>query len=191
VSVLFSQVAAQIVVNIDNSNSKSLDEILTSLAKRINLFQNCITRIIPIERQHERGVVLSVHYPVDFAKVSDASVFEFIQSKFLRIAPLGIPANATFTTGYQTDDKLFFTLYVSQYKQYQFATDDINSAIAAKSIVDISKLPLSSSGIELKLDVNSKPLLGASIKPFEVTDLVLKKSFDFILNDADKFMGIQ
>lgn len=182
-SVHFSQLTAQLTIDIDNTNGKSLDVMRDSIAKKINLFQSCVDEIIPHERQRERGLVLTMLCPVDSTQFSN--VFTHIQSNFFKISPLGEPASAQFNVGYKTNDNFFLTLAVAQ---YQIAAGDI-AAISAAQYVDINTLPVVESGIELKIDVNSRPLVDMTDQPTDVTKVILKKAFDFVINEADKFIG--
>lgn len=186
VTVHFSQMAAQITINVDNTDNKSLEVIRDSISKRINMFQSCLDKIIPHEQQRERGLVLTVQYPVDLNKVTDDVVFEYIQSKFLRITPLGTAASAGFNVGYKTADNFFITLNVGQYKM---ATAEV-PITQSVSWFDIAALPVVESGIELKIDVNSRPWVDKPNKPKDETGVIMKKSFDFVLSEADSFMGI-
>jgi hypothetical protein len=187
VSVHFSQIAAQLTINVDNTNGKPLEVIQDSIIKRVNLFQNCVDKIIPREQQRERGLVLTVKYPVDSTKFNDEAVFKYIQSRFLRVTPLGAPASAGFNVGYKTEDNFFATLSVADYKM-------VSSEIPAMSTsqwLDFYTLPVIESGIELKIDINSRPMVGNIDQPVDVTSSILKKSFNFALAEADKFMGIE
>ncbi|SJM91152.1 hypothetical protein CRENPOLYSF2_2080003 [Crenothrix polyspora] len=186
-SVHFSQLTAQLTIDIDNTNGKSLDVIRDSIAKKINLFQDCVDKIIPHEQQRERGLVLTMLYPIDSTQFSDEDVFNHIQSNFFKISPLGEPASAQLNVGYKTDDNFFITLSVAQYKM---AAGEVPTMSVAEWF-DITKLPVIESGIELKIDVNSRPLVDIADQPADVTSVILKKTFDFVMDEADKFMGKQ
>ena len=186
-SVYFSQVTAQLTIDIDNTNGKSLEVIRDSIAKKINLFQTCVDKIIPHEQQRERGLVISTLYSIDSTKFSDEAIFEYIQSNFLKVHPLGKPASGQFNVGYKTSDNFFITLSVAQYK---IAGGEI-PAISEKQWFDFTSLPVIDSGIELKIDVNSRPLVDMEDQQTDVTAAILQKSFDFVIDEADKFMGVQ
>jgi len=186
-SVHFSQVTAQLKIDIDNTNGKSIEVIRDSIAKKINLFQTCVDKIIPHEQQRERGLVLSALYSIDSTKYSDEAIFEYIQSNFFKVSPLGKPASAQFNIGYKTNDNFFITLSVMQYK---IAGGEI-PAISDRQSFDLMSLPVIDSGIELKIDVNSRPLVDMEDQQTDVTTAILKKSFDFVIDEADKFMGLQ
>jgi len=187
VSVHFSQIAAQLTIDVDNTNDKSLEVIRDSIAKRINLFQSCVDKIMPHEQQRERGLVLTMKYPVDSTQFPDEAVFDYIQSKFFQISPLGKPASAQFNVGYKTEDNFFVTLSVAQYKM---AAGEM-PAMPTVQWFDIMTLPIIESGIELKIDVNSRPLVDVADQPANVTKVILEKTFDFVLTEADKFMGVR
>lgn len=187
VSVHFSQIAAQLTIDVDNTNGKSVEVIRDSIDKKINMFQSCVDKIISHERQRERGLVLTLHYFVDSTQFSDEAVFDYIQSKFFQISPLGKPASAQFSVGYKTNDNFFVTLSVAQYNQYNIAA----GMSSENQWVDIKTLPIINSGIELKIDVNSRPLVDMADQPDNVTNVILKKTFDIIMDEADKFMGAQ
>lgn len=184
-SAFFSQIAAQLTIDIDNTNGKSVEVIRDSITKKINLFQSCVDKIISHEQQRERGLVLTMKYPVDSTQFPDEAVFDYIQSKFFQISPLGKPASAQFNVGYKTNDNFFVTLSVAQYTQYNIAT------MSAAQLFDITTLPVIESGIELKIDVNSRPLVDVADQPADVTKVILGKTFDFVLTQADKFIGAQ
>jgi hypothetical protein len=184
-SIHFSQLTAQLTIDFDNTNGKSLDVIQESITKKINLFQNCVDEVIPYEQQRERGLVLTMLYPVDSTEYSNEAVFDHIQSNFFKIPPLGTPASAQFNVGYKTSDNFFITLAVAQ---YQIAS---GAMPAAAQWFDIKTLPVIESGIELKIDVNSRPLVDMTDQPTDITKVILKKTFDFVINEADKFMGMQ
>lgn len=184
-SVHFSQLTAQLTIDIDNTNGKSLDVIRDSIAKKIKLFQNCVDEVIPHEQQRERGLVLTLLYPVDSTQFPNEAVFTHIQSTFFKIAPLGEPASVQFNVGYKTDDNFFITLAVAQ---YQIATSEV-LAIPADQWFDIKTLPIIESGIELKIDINSRPFVDITDQPTDVTSVILKKTFDFVMYEADKFIG--
>ncbi|MFZ2170651.1 MAG: hypothetical protein WAW61_13570 [Methylococcaceae bacterium] len=185
VSVNFSQIAAQLTIDIDNVKGQPIEVIKNSITKRINLFQNCVDKIIPLDQQREHGLVIILRYPVDSTKFPDEAVLQYIQSKFFRTSPLGSPASAEFNLGYKTDDNFFITLSVNDYKLI-----DTTSA-ANEQWINLLTLPVKESGIQLKIDVNSKPMVAMSNKPADITGAILKKTFDFVLTDADLFMGIQ
>ena len=184
-SVHFSQLTAQLTINVDNTNGKSFEVIRDSIAKRINLFQSCVNKIISHEQQRERGLVLTMRYPIDSTQFPDEDVSNYLQSKFFKISPLGKPASAQFNVGYKTNDNLFITLSVAQYKIGEMPT------MLVAQLVDIMTLSIIESGIELKIDVNSRPLVDMADQPADVTNIILEKAFDFVLTEADKFMGTQ
>lgn len=188
VTALFSQVMAQLTISVDNSNDKPLETIIASITKKINLFQNCLDTIVPHGQQRERGIVLTVVYPLDSTKFPDEVVFGYIQNKFLKVEPRGVPASVQFTAGYRTDDNYFFTLTLAQYQK--FKSEIISPDISTTQFIDISSLPVVESGLELKVDVNSRPLLKNIVQPEDVTSAILKKAFDFVLSEADTFMGV-
>jgi len=185
VAIHFSQVTAQMTINVENNNAKSIEVIVESIAKRVNLFQSVVDKVIHNDMQRERGLVLTVNYSVDKDKITDADVSEYIQSHFMKVQPLGIPASAGFNVGYKTDDNFFITLSVGQYK---FVRSEVLSASPVQWI-DISKLIIIDTGVELKIDINSRPLLDIVNKPKDVTKAILDKSHDFLLKQADGFIG--
>lgn len=185
VSVHFSQNAAQLTVNVDNTDDKSIGITKSSITEQVNLFQSCLDKIITPNQQNERGLVLTVQYPVDMTKTSEEAIFEYIQSNFMKISPLGIPASAGFNVGYKTDDNFFITLSIAQYKMISGEIP----AMQSSQWIDFSTLSVIESGIELKLDINSRPMSDYLNQSFDVTNAILNKSFDFILNDSDTFMG--
>lgn len=187
VTAIFSQVMAQLTISVDNSNDKSLETITASITKKINLFQDCLDTIVPRGQQRERGLVLTVIYPLDSTKFPDEVVFRYIQDNFLKVEPRGMPASAQFTAGYRTDDNYFFTLTLAQYKK--FKSEITPHDISTTQFIDIMSLPVVESGLELKVDVNSRPLLNNVAQPEDVTRTILKKAFDFVLSEADTFMG--
>lgn len=184
-AVFFSQLAAQITIDIDNTNGKSTEVILDSIAKQINLFQNCVTQVIPQKYQREHGLIISVQYSVDLDKFSEEAVVAYVQSRFIQATSFGAPASASINVGYKTDDGFFLTLTVQHYK---IASGEI-PAMSAGELLDIKSLPITEGGVELKIDINSRPLVEQENQPDNVTDIVLKKSIAFIKNDADKLMG--
>jgi len=113
----------------------------------------------------------------------DEDIFDYIQSHFINVPPLGIPASAGLNVGYKTPDNYFINLGVSQYKL-------IFGEIPLDGVIDISKIPVSESGIELKVDINSRPLLSLGYKTEGAASVILEKAFGFLDNDADNFMGI-
>jgi hypothetical protein len=187
VAAHFSQIAAQLTLDVDNTNGKPLETIKDSLTKKINLFQSCLDKITPREQQRERGLVLTVRYPIDSTKFSDEVVFEYIQSRFLRVKPRGVPASAEFNVGYKTDDNYFFTLSIAQYKMFSGQIPFMPSA----QWFDIATLPVVESGIEMKVDVNSRPLVNDANQSGDITSTILKKTFDFVLFEADTFIGME
>lgn len=187
-AVNFSQLTAQLTIDIDNANKKSLTIIQSSIDKQINLFQACVDKIIPRDKQRERGLILTIFYSLDPVKYSDRAVFDYIQSNFFKIPPLGEPASAQFNVGYKTNDNFFITLAVTQYK---VAGGKISTRQGIE-LLDLTSLPIIDSGIELKVDINSRPLVGANEEQIDdVTAVIVQKTFDFITNDADKFMGVE
>ncbi len=183
ISAVFSQVSAQLTIDIDNTNGKSDEVIRESIAKKVGLFQKGVDKII--SQQDERGLVLTVLYPVDLNQFSDKDVSTYIQSTFFQISPLGEAASTQFNVGYKTEDNYFLTLSVGQYQSFAGEIKDIQEG----QWFDLKSLPVSESGIELKIDVNSRPL--ADHQPADVTDIILKKTFAFAKDEADKFMRVQ
>lgn len=184
VSAIFSQITAQLTIDIDNTNGKPAEVIQDSIAKKVNLFQSGVDKIISHKQQHERGLVLTVLYPVNSTQFSDEVVSDYIQSTFFRISPLGEPASAQFNVGYKTKDNYFLTLSIAQYQIFVGNMIDVPQ----NKLLDIKSLPVSESGIELKIDINSRPLID---QPADIANVILKKAFDFTIDEADKFMGIQ
>jgi len=185
VSVVFSQITAQLTIDIINNNGKSIEVIRDSIVKKINSFQGCVNKIIPSDQQQERGLVLTVLYPVDSTQFANEVVSGYIQSTFFQISPLGEPSSTQFTVGYKTQDNYFLTLSVAQYQAFAGDLKDLKP----NQWLDIQSLPVSESGIELKIDVNSRPL--ADHQPADVTNVILKKAFDFAIDETDKFMRVQ
>lgn len=184
ISVVFSQVTAQITIVIDNTSDKSMEVIKDSIVKKINLFQNCVDKIIPDKHQRERGIIFTMHYPVDPIQFPNEAVFDHIQSRFFRIPPFGKPASAQFNVGYKTDDNFFITISVAPYQ-----VNSGNVFNIQEEWVDINSLPVIESGIELSIDVNSRPLIDMENQPDEITRVILEKASDFVLNNADEFIG--
>jgi hypothetical protein len=185
-SIHFSQLAAQFTIDIDHTNDMSLEIIQEKIAKEINWFQNCVNKIVPHKQQRERGLVLTMSYPIDSALFSDEIIFDYIQSHFFKIHPFGKPAGAQFNVGYRTEDNFFITLTVAQ---YQIIAGKMPN-LPVDQWIDMTTLPIKESGIELKIDVNSRPLLNTATQPLDITEVLLKKAFDFAIYKSDKFMGI-
>ena len=181
ISVIFSQITAQLTIDIDNSNGKSIETIRDSVEKKIKLFQSCVDKIIPFDRQREHGLVVNMLYPVDSAQASEGDVSDHIQSKFFKISPLGTPASTQLTIGYKTEDNYFFTLSVAQYQSFV-------GNVSENQWIDLKTLPASESGIELKIDINSRPMAN---QPTDITNVILKKAFNFVIDEADEFIGVQ
>ena len=179
-SIVFSQIAAQLTIDVDNLKDQPIESIIISIDKRIKLFQKCLDKIIPNTSQKDRGLVINVNFPI--YDLGDEEIANYIQSNFFKPLSLGVPASAGFNVGFKTEDNFFITLFVGIYKIIDPPTYKENQWI------DILNLPIKESGIELKIDVNSRPKVE---QPSEITDLILNKAFDFIKNEADTFIGIK
>jgi hypothetical protein len=105
ISAQFTQLAAQLTINVENANGKPLETIRDSITKKINLFQNCLDKIVPHDQQRERGLVLVVQYPVDSVKFSEEQVINYLHTNFFRFDPLGVAVNTGFNAGYRTEYK--------------------------------------------------------------------------------------
>lgn len=183
ISVHFSQTTAQLSIDIDDSERNDIDAVKGKLTDCVTLFQECVDKVISKDSQKETGLVININYPVDFKKFKDEDIFDYIQSHFINVHPLGIPASAGLNVGYKTPDNYFINLGVGQYKL-------IFGEIPLDGVIDISKIPVSESGIELKVDINSRPLLSLGYKTEGAARVILEKAFYFLDNDADNFMGI-
>jgi len=184
ISAHFSQTTAQLTIGIEDSERNDVDGVKSKIAHCVTLFQECVDKVISKESQKETGLVININYPVDFNKFKDEDIFDYIQSQFIKVSPLGAPASAGLNVGYKTPDNYFINLGVAQYKL-------ILGEIPAGVLIDISKLPVSESGIELKVDINNRPLLSLGHKTEGTASVILEKAFSFLDNDADNFMGIR
>lgn len=187
VSVQFSQVSAQLTIDIDESAEPSIDEIKDTVTAAVILFQSCLYNVVSPENQLERGLVLAVKYLVDINAYKDEDIFQYIQSRFITIPALGIPASASLNIGYKTVDNYFINFGISQYKMVSGEMPVGQEGF----LLDLSKLPISETGIELKIDINSRPLVNSHKKIEDAASVILKKAFDFLCTEADNFMGIK
>lgn len=187
VSLAFSQVAAQLTISIDNVDGHPIEKIRDSITKRIYLFQSAVDKVIAKEKQRERGVVLFVNYPVDMAKFSVEDMGEYLQSRFVKVAPFGIPMNATLAMGYKTEDKFYFNWLVSIFR----TVEGKDVTVVSGESVDFSDWPVVELGVQLKVDVNNRPKLESSQLDDDLTAEVLAKAFSFVLDDADNFIGAE
>lgn len=185
-SVHFTQITAQLTIRVDNTDGKSLKVIQESIIKKVNLFQSCVDKIVARDSQGERGIVLSLNYPVDRAQYSNTDIFSFIQSRFLRLPELGKPASASASVGFETTDNFFITLSVGHYQVHE--AKDI--APSPGQWLDATTWPVTDSGVELKIDINNRPLVGASEQPADATQTVLTKCFDYLSTQANTLMGV-
>jgi len=186
VSSHFTQVSAQLNIDINDNDWPSFDAIKRYIFDYVTSFQECLCGVVPLDLQLERGLVIAVKYPVDIEKYSDIDIFGYIQDKFISIPSFGSPASASLNVGYKTGDDYYISLGISQYKM-------VSSEIPVGPnglILDLSSLPISETGIELKVDINSRPLVNTGYTE-DVTVKILNKAFDFIYDDADKIMGIK
>jgi len=186
ISAHFTQVSAQLNLDINDKDWPGLDDIKKYIIHNVTIFQECLCSVVPLASQLERGLVVAVKYPVDIEKYSDVDIFGYIQDKFISLPSFGLPASASLNVGYKTDDNYYISLGISQYKM---ASSEIPIG-SSGLILDFSSLPISETGIELKVDINSRPLLNTS-NTKDVTGTILNKVFDFIYGDADKIMGIK
>lgn len=185
-SVNFSQVAAHMVINIDNSSAKAMSIIKQSIYKKVHTFYASIKKVIGKENLKDIGTVISIRYPIEPFGSNFPDVARFVHDRFFKVSSLGASATAGFNLGYKDDDNFFITLTIDM---YQMATGDVQN-LPMGVMIDINTLPVSESGIELKIDVNNKPLLGGSAIIDDIDKVELDKVFDFIENKLDTFMGI-
>ncbi len=188
VSAHFSQVSAQMAIDVNNEHTtQDMDIAKQIIADAVMLFQQCLDEVIDRDNQLEQGLVLTIKYPVDMSAYKDEDIFRYIQSNFITLPALGAPASAGLNVGYKTDDNYFINLGISQYKIVFAQLSPAQEALG----LDFSNFPAQEIGIELKIDVNSKPQLNEQRKIKGVTAILLKKAFDFLYNDADNLMGIK
>lgn len=183
ISAHFSQTTAQLTIGVEDSERNDIDAVKNKIAHCVTLFQEYVDKVISKDSQKETGLVININYPIDHDKYKDEDIFDYIQSQFIKAPPMGAPASAGLNVGYKTSDNYFINLGVSQYKL-------VFGEIPVTGVLDISKLPVSESGIELKVDINNRPLLSFGHKTEGAASVILEKAFIFLDNDADNFMGI-
>jgi len=181
-SINFSQVAAHIVINVDNSNGKTMDVIKQSIYKKVHTFYASIKKVIGEENLNDIGTVIAIRYPIEPFGRNFSEVARFVQERFFKVSPLGESATAGFNIGYKDADNFFVTLTLDMYQMAMGEIKDLPIGVT----IDINTLPISESGIELKIDVNNKPF-GTTID--NIDKIELDKVFYFIENKLDSFIG--
>ncbi|MCH9741650.1 MAG: hypothetical protein K0U21_00415, partial [Proteobacteria bacterium] len=121
-SINFSQVAAQLVVNIDNSSGKSMDVIKQSIYKKVHTFYVSIKKVIGEKNLKDVGSVITIRYPIEPYGSSFPDVARFVHERFFKVSPLGESATAGFNIGYKDADSFFITLTLDMYQMANLPT---------------------------------------------------------------------
>jgi hypothetical protein len=155
--IAVSQVSAQLDLDF-TSDGKSGVATFEVVKRNFLHFWEGVCRLKSLAELREVGIVLTFHIP---KTASQADLAKLIFDRYMRLTPLGAVASTGFTIGFlDTEKQIFFNISLESYELRQgVITGDLSNR--QNISVDVSTLPVKESGIEVKFDVNSRPMLTA------------------------------
>ncbi len=158
--IAVSQMTVQIELNF-NDQDKKFDETLEIIQKNFKKFWSGVIKFKTINEVKDIGMVLTLNKPL---KTSQAEISQRLFDRFFKITPLGNVASAGFQVGFlDNSDHIFYNISANHYEMRELMVNGDKPSDPTIFINDVGNWPIKELGIELKLDVNSKPMLEAAI----------------------------
>lgn len=152
--VSISQVTAQLDLDF-YSQKKSFEALLPTIKKNFSNFWHGVCEFKNCSEIRDMGMVLTFSNP-DKRSVSQLSAEVF--DRYIKAPILGDVASTSFQIGFlDTDKQAFINVAVGPYEMREGLVTNPDPR-GGPLTVELDRLPISEHGIEIKLDVNSKPM---------------------------------
>lgn len=146
--IIISQISSQLSMGFDAA-SRDISEQFEIVLKNSREMHSRSEKFSGRDKLKESALVVTLSFP---STANRAELSTFIHSKFVKFAPISDVASSSVKVGYLAKDNLFLNIEVDVYERRE--------GILASNITspnDILKLPVVEMGINVKLDINSKP----------------------------------
>jgi len=179
--VTISQVTAQLTLNFEDE-TKSISDTFDVVEKNVKLFWDGIIKLKKVEVLKNLGVVLTISCPTE-AKAD--GIAKSIFTKFSSFPKLGEVASASMQFGFlDQSTNLYRNISIGTYEARQ---GEVKIA-GKKTSVDIESLEVKETGVEIIMDVNTRPMAKSSLPLTEKSgELVLSQLKNFALKDGREF----
>lgn len=174
-----SQVAAQLRLNFDATGIPMTEQLNIS-ETNVAQFERGFAKFAQTNNTREIGIIASLNYP---GIVEEQKLHEYIFNRFLKLEPRGKIASAGFNVGFKTPGNLFLNFFTSAYELREA------ELAPGQTSVNLNSLPIQGWGIELKLDINNKPMLGGNEPITYTLTQMFKVMKETIEHQADEFIG--
>ena len=179
--ITVSQVTAQIELNFKDQ-AKTSAESIEIIKKNFKHFWHGIFKFKGAGELKDVGMVITLNRPLD---LSSAEISKKIFDKFLTMPIHDDVVSAGLQVGFlDKSDQVFFNISANPYEMREIPFDSSN--VDPSVVVDFESLPIKESGIELKLDVNSKPMFQAGVAVTEELGDKLFRRLKILTDDYEK-----
>lgn len=155
--ISITQLSAQLDLNFRNQN-KTYNETTEIIHKNFKNFLCGVFNFKSPNELTEVGMVITINRPLE---LSQAEVSQKLFDQFIKFNPLGNIASTSFQVGFLDKSISIFYNISANYYEMREATFDNVTANQPPIMLDFKNMAIKESGIELKLDVNSRPMFEA------------------------------
>lgn len=184
--IAVSQVSAQLDMDF-TEQVKTADKLFGIVEKNFGAFWDGVCKLKKLEDLKEIGMVLTVNTPQTASKTM---LSQELFDRYFKAPQIGEVASASFQVGY-LDQKtnLFNNIAISPYEIREGMISNEAGQPGMLSI-EVEKLRIRETGIETKMDVNSKPMLAAR-QPVtaELGQLMLKELRSLVASRGKEFLS--
>lgn len=177
-----SQVNAQLTLNFEDETQLMADSF-DIVEKNFKLFWGGVGKLKKVETLKNLGVVLTICCPVE--KQQQDEIAKSIFAKFSKFPQLGEVASANMQFGFlDKGANLYRNISIGHYETRQGEVKPTGK----KTSIDIESFEIKEVGVEIKMDVNTRPMTKSDSALTEKSgELVLNYLKNFALKDGREF----
>jgi hypothetical protein len=182
--ITISQVSAQLELNFRDRN-KSSDDALRIIQKNFQNFWRGILTFKSTNELIQMGMVVTLNRPLE---LSQGEISQKLFDRFIKLPAIGEVASTSFQVGFlDQSNQIFFNISAATYEMRSATV--IGKAGNPNISIDIESLPIEETGIELKLDVNSRPMVKAQVEVTkDLGDMLFKRLSNLTAEHGKSFL---
>jgi hypothetical protein len=159
--LIVSETSAQIALNFqDNRGAK---DIISTIERHARALDSAVSKSVSTEKRFS-GIVVTINYPTGDG---DAEAIQYIADSYLKTERLGAVISAQVSIGYQKDEDTYVVYTAQPYRNIELQQTGSESAF-----VDLESAPAREVGLQIKVDVNCRPLSGKTSADRSLSPLV-------------------
>lgn len=154
-TISVSQTSAQLDFDFSESR-ESITDSLSTVERNVTKFWDGVEKLRGRDNMRQAGLVVTVCTP---ALLSLTQIHQSIFDRYIRIPSTTAVASAGFRVGFLDKERWIFRNYALDGYEVREGTVEPSHMVNGRIKIQLASIPVRESGFELKVDINSAPLL--------------------------------